>query len=88
MFGSLFPVISSKKWQSVLSAMDYQISFKESFCIVMGALPVSVITPARSGDLIRSYYLKNKIPMSQTIGAVVAERIIDILIFCSFTMRY
>jgi len=58
----LIPITSSKKWQSILSAMNYQISFKESFYIIMGALPVSVITPARSGDLIRSYYLKIKFP--------------------------
>jgi len=81
----LIPIISSKKWQSILSAMNYQISFKESFYIVMGALPVSVITPARSGDLIRSYYLKNKIPIGRTIGAVFAERIIDILILTTFS---
>jgi len=80
------PVISSKKWQSVLFAMNYQISFKESFYIVMGALPISVITPARSGDLIRSYYLKNKIPIGQTMGAVFAERIIDILILAIFSL--
>ena len=81
----LILTVSSKKWQSVLSAMNYQISFKESFCIVMGALPVSLITPARSGDLIRSYYLKNKIPIGRTVGAVFAERIIDILILATFS---
>lgn len=82
----LIPILSSKKWQSVLSAMDYHISFKESFNIIMGALPISVITPARSGDLIRSYYLKNKIPISKTMGAVIAERAIDILILATFSL--
>jgi len=82
----LIPILSSKKWQLVLSAMDYQISFKESFCIVMGALPISMVTPARSGDLMRSYYLKDKIPISQTTGAVFAERIIDILILATFSL--
>jgi len=82
----LVPIISSKKWQSILSIMDYQISFKKSFYIIMGTLPFSVITPARSGDLIRSYYLKNKIPISRTIGAVFAERIIDILILAIFSL--
>jgi len=82
----LIPIISSKKWQSVLFAMNYRISFKKSFCIVMGALPVSVITPARSGDLIRAYYLKNKIPIGKTMGAVFAERIIDILILATFSL--
>jgi len=82
----LIPITSSKKWQSILSAMNYQISFKESFYIIMGALPISVSTPARSGDLIRSYYLKNKIPIGKTMGAVFVERIIDILILATFSL--
>jgi len=82
----LTPVFSAKKWQAMLKAMNYSLGFKESFKIIMAAFPVSAITPSKSGDLIRAYYLKDKIPPSQTMGAVIAERFIDVsvLAFYSF----
>ena len=81
----LVPIFSAKKWQSVLGAMNYSISWKESFNVIMAAFPVSAITPSKSGDLIRAYYLRDKIPATQTIGAVITERFIDISILAFFS---
>lgn len=81
----LVPIFSAKKWQSVLEAMNYSISWKESFDIIMAAFPVSVITPSKSGDLIRAYYLRDKIPVIQTMGAVITERFIDVSILAFFS---
>lgn len=82
----LAQVISAKKWQAMLKAMDYSISFKDSFRIIMATVPISTITPAKAGDLIRAHYLRDKIPVAQVMGGVVTERLIDvsILAFYSF----
>lgn len=79
-------VVSAKKWQSMVKTINYSIDFKESLKIVMAASPLAVITPAKSGDLIRAYYLKDRVPAAQTMGAVITERFIDIsvLAFYSF----
>jgi hypothetical protein len=74
----LAPVFSAQKWQSVLKAMDYHISFKDSFKIIMASFPLSAITPSKSGDLIRAYYLKDSLPPARTAGGVMAERLTDI----------
>ncbi len=78
-------VFAAQKWQAVLRAMDYSISFKESFRMIMAAFPVSVITPAKSGDLIKAYYLKDKVPVSRVVGAVATERLIDIFVLAFYS---
>lgn len=82
----LVPIFSAKKWQSMVKAMNYSLSFKDSFKIIMAALPVSAVTPAKSGDLIRAYYLKNKVPPAQTMGAVITERFIDALVLAFYSL--
>ena len=81
----LAPVFSAKKWQTILKSMDYHISFRDSFKIIMAAFPTSAVTPAKVGDLIRAHYLKDKVPVTQTMGAVVTERFIDIFVLASYS---
>lgn len=81
----LSPIFSAKKWQSMMEAMNYSLGWKESFKIIIATLPVSAITPSKSGDLVKAYYLKNKIPPSQTIGVVVTERLIDISVLALYS---
>jgi len=45
--------------------------------IATGSMPFSVV-PGRLGDFIRSYPLRDEIPVSQTIATIILERIIDI----------
>lgn len=81
----LAPVFSAKRWQTILKSMDYHISFRDSFKIIMAVFPASAVTPAKVGDLIRAHYLKDKVPITQTMGAVVTERFIDIFILASYS---
>jgi uncharacterized protein (TIRG00374 family) len=50
----------------------------------MGALPLTSITPSKSGDVIKAYYLKDKIPATVTVGSVLTERIFDVLTLVLF----
>ena len=54
--------------------------------MIMGSLPLSSITPAKAGDLIKSYYLKDRIPITKTAGSVLAERVFDVLILILFSL--
>src|SRR3989344_3540618 len=83
-FSSL--VFAAKKWQAMLAAMDYSISLRDSFGMIMAAFPLSVITPAKAGDLIKAYYLKGKFPLSRTTGAVTTERLIDIFVLAFYSL--
>ncbi|MBA7609977.1 hypothetical protein ES703_17180 [subsurface metagenome] len=54
--------------------------------MIMGALPLSTITPSRVGDTIRSYYLRHKIPPTKTLGSILTERVVDILMLILFSL--
>lgn len=86
LFTILFaPILSAKKWQSVLRAMDYKISFRNSFKIIMASQPLSAVTPSKSGDLIRAFYLKDSLPPARTAGAVLAERLTDVMVLAFYS---
>jgi uncharacterized protein (TIRG00374 family) len=74
------------RWRSVLSAMGYEITLKECFVLFMAAIPFSSITPSKSGDIVRAYYLKNKIPITHTVGSVITERIFDLAVLLFFSL--
>ena len=84
----LFPIIliGVKRFQTILEVINYPIPFIECFTVVMGALPLVSITPSKSGDVIKAYYLKDKIPVSKTIGSVITERVFDIFTLVLFSL--
>lgn len=88
---SLLPLILSipiwvKRWQTILEAMGCPLPFIKCFNILMASVPLTSITPSKSGDLIRAYYLKNEIPPTKTIGSVLTERMFDVLTLISFSL--
>ena len=78
--------IIAKRWQVLLKAMGYNLQYKECFNLIMGALPLTSITPSKSGDVIKAYYLKDKIPASKTIGTVITEKTFDVFSLVLFSL--
>ena len=76
----------AKRWQIILETIGYNLQYKECFNLIMAAFPLVSITPSKSGDVIKAYYLKDKIPASKTIGSVITERMFDILSLISFSL--
>ena len=74
------------QWQSILKSMHYEIPFSKCFQIFFAANCLSSVTPSKSGDLIRSLYLKSEIPISETIGSIFTERLLDLLFLTTFTL--
>ena len=88
---SLFPLIISlyfiaKRWQTLLSAMGYTISLTKCFFVIMASFPLISITPSKTGDFVRAYYLKDEIPMTKTIGSVLTEKIFDVITLIVFSL--
>lgn len=69
--------ITAKRWQTILETMDYKLQYKECFYVMMGAQPIASITPSKSGDIAKAYYLRDNIPVSKTIGSILTERMFD-----------
>lgn len=75
-----------KRWQIILKVTGHSLPFWRCFNVFMAALPLTSISPSKSGDVVKAYYLKDEFPMSKTIGTVYTERVFDLftLIFLSF----
>jgi glycosyltransferase 2 family protein len=75
-----FPLLSAYRWKRMLLALGYAVSLRDCFSMIMAAWPMSTITPSKSGDLMKAYYLKDRIPPSLVVGSVLAERTLDVLV--------
>ena len=75
-----FPVFSALRFRRMLAALGHEVSFRDCFDMVMAAWPMGTITPSKSGDLMKAYYLKDRVPVGQVVGSVLAERILDVLV--------
>ena len=80
-------VLIPLKWKLVLDYIKCNISFKEAFFIHVSALPISNILPFKSGDLIKSLYLKrqNKLSFKKATSTVVFDNATDLLTLLFFT---
>lgn len=72
------PVIRTRRWQTILSTAGYRLRYWQCFRLVMAAAPLTSITPSKSGDIVKAYYLRDMIPASVTIGSVITERVYDV----------
>ncbi len=67
------------RWQKMLEIINYKLNFLEIFKVFCANIPIAKIIPGYVGDLARTLYFKDKIPVSHNAGVVVAENLIDIL---------
>jgi len=72
-------IIVAKRWQIILKTMDFKISLKEAFCIIMGTFPFALITPSFSNDFVRAVPLQKRIRISKVVGTCFTERFFDFL---------
>lgn len=84
-FATIIPsiLLNSVRWYFVLRASGFNISFGKVFKITTSSISLSVV-PGRLGDLARSYPLRDIIPVHQSIGTIILEKIIDISVLCGY----
>lgn len=80
---SLF--LQAKRWQIILAGTGNSLPYFRCFSVMMAAFPLTSFTPSKSGDIIRAYYLRNCVPVSDTIGSVISERFLDLSILLLFS---
>lgn len=76
----LFPVLCAIRWHYIVLRLGTNLGIWQSYKLIMAAWPLSTVTPAKSGDLVKVLFLKNVLSYSHTTGVVLAERIVDV--FC------
>ena len=73
------------RWKFALNHLGYQTKFSNNFFTVSVAYLVNLTVP-RSGEITRAALLKKyeNVPFDKAFGTIVAERIVDLLIFLLF----
>lgn len=76
-----FP-LRSRRWARLLRESGLRLRGRDLLEILMLGWFVNCLAPAKLGDLYRSYLVKQRfgVSLSRTVGVVVAERILDILV--------
>jgi uncharacterized protein (TIRG00374 family) len=75
------------RWKFALQHLGYQTKFHNDFMTVCVSYLVNLTIP-RSGEISRAALLKKyeKVPFDKAFGTVVAERIVDMIIFLLFVI--
>ena len=88
---SLVPLVISHwiraaRWSLVLDSLGYKISTKNGFIAVMTGYFWNFILP-RAGEVARCsmLYKTDKIPVNVSLGTVLGERVIDLVMLLGFT---
>lgn len=81
-FGILSHLIRAERWRMLLAPMGYKPELRTTFYAVMIGYFANLGIP-RSGEVARCtvLYKQNKIPVDKSVGTVIIERSIDLLIF-------
>jgi len=81
-----FPAFSALRWGRMLAALGHPIRFSEAFEMIMAAWPMGTITPSKAGDVVKAYYLKDRVPVRVVLGSVLAERAVDVLVLLALAL--
>lgn len=73
--------IRALKWKTLIQTQGIKISSVKTFKYYLIGISAGLITPGRIGDLIKAFYIKEKInSLSKALSTVVVDRLIDIAI--------
>jgi len=81
----LLPLIMARRWQFTLRAMGFSMPFAESLRITMAVWPLNSILPSKAGDALKAYCIKDKIPVTRSLGTILTERIFDLSILILYS---
>jgi len=72
------PFISALRWHWVLRATGQKIGILNCMILTMGAWPLNIFLPSRTGDFFRVAFVGKKNSKSMVFGSIVAEKILDV----------
>lgn len=75
------------KWHLYSRELNVKISFKRNLLVFLSGLSMT-LTPVRVGEVLKCYLLKrfSKVSISETLPAVVVERLTDLIALCMLSL--
>ena len=78
-------VVKSLKWKLIVSTLKKEISLSASIQAFLIGFSFSVLTPAKLGDFMRAFYIRDEqCNLGKALSSVVTDRLIDIVMLFSF----
>ena len=78
-------VMKSFKWKLIVSTLKKEISLSLSIRAFLIGFSFSVLTPAKLGDFVRAFYIRDEqCNLGKALSSVVTDRLIDIVTLFSF----
>ena len=74
------PFVITMRWHYALLAQQISLPFYRRFESIMVAYTSHIMTPSKTGDVVKGLVLRDLAPISMTTSAVIAERLGDILV--------
>ncbi|OGM98191.1 MAG: hypothetical protein A2735_00590 [Candidatus Yanofskybacteria bacterium RIFCSPHIGHO2_01_FULL_41_21] len=72
-------ILNPLRWFFVLKAYGYNLKFKTIFHAITASYAF-ILIPGRLGDFVRSYFTKDNISPAESVGSVIVEKIIDVIV--------
>jgi uncharacterized protein (TIRG00374 family) len=82
----LFAVLSGLKLKMLVEMMGYKIIWIKCQKITFATYPLNVILPSKGGDFAKSWFLKGIMPVSQGVGIVILDRLVDLILLCLMSL--
>ncbi len=77
-----FVILSGQKLKMFVEMMGCKIGFSRCQKITIATYTLNVMVPSKGGDFVKAFSLRDILPISQGIGIVILERLIDMLLLC------
>lgn len=70
--------LSGAKWQIVLRGLGFALAFKPATRALLTAWPFAALTPSRAGDFVRSFLVRDTVPLLYGNTSVLIDRLLDV----------
>lgn len=81
-------LLRNLRWKTLLKGAGFSVGYLELFPVYVAGQAASLVTPGKSGDLLRAYGLKTKkgFAIKRTIATIFVERFVDFSMMLLFTI--
>ena len=71
--------LSSDRFSTAIEISGYRLNILKSWSYILALYPVHLFIPSNAGELWKSYFLKDHVKYSHTIGCIFIEKLFDVL---------
>lgn len=72
-------ILNPLRWFFVLKAYNHNLKFKKILYAITASYAF-ILIPGRLGDFVRSYFTRDHISTAESVGSVIVEKIIDVIV--------